>query len=78
MKYHIKTFGCAMNSSDSERVASILERIGYENRIGGCLKGDVACVDPCSAADVEADSGIRYPFIEDCCILCKAVMRDSD
>ncbi len=29
MKYAIQTFGCAMNLSDSERVASVLERLGY-------------------------------------------------
>lgn len=29
MKYYIQTLGCAMNYSDSERVASILEKIGY-------------------------------------------------
>ena len=30
MKYYIQTLGCAMNYSDSERVSSILEKIGYE------------------------------------------------
>src|SRR3989338_4747111 len=30
VKYFIQTYGCAMNSSDSERVASVLERLGYE------------------------------------------------
>lgn len=30
MKYFIQTYGCAMNYSDSERVASILEKIGYQ------------------------------------------------
>lgn len=29
MKYYIQTFGCAMNYSDSERVASLLEKLGY-------------------------------------------------
>ncbi|HOW60870.1 MAG TPA: tRNA (N6-isopentenyl adenosine(37)-C2)-methylthiotransferase MiaB [Candidatus Moranbacteria bacterium] len=28
-KYHIKTFGCAMNVSDSERIASFLEKQGF-------------------------------------------------
>ena len=28
-KYHIETYGCQMNVSDSEVVASILESIGY-------------------------------------------------
>jgi len=30
MKYHIQTLGCAMNYSDSERVSTILEKLGYE------------------------------------------------
>jgi len=30
MKYHIITYGCQMNKSDSERIASVLERIGYQ------------------------------------------------
>lgn len=30
MKYYIQTLGCAMNYSDSERLAALLEKIGYE------------------------------------------------
>ena len=30
MKYKIITFGCQMNRSDSERIASLLERKGYK------------------------------------------------
>ncbi len=30
MKYNIITFGCQMNKSDSERIASFLEKIGYK------------------------------------------------
>jgi len=30
VKYLIQTLGCAMNYSDSERVSSILEKLGYE------------------------------------------------
>ncbi len=30
MKYLIQTYGCHMNHSDSERIASVLERLGYE------------------------------------------------
>ncbi|MEK7528781.1 MAG: radical SAM protein, partial [Patescibacteria group bacterium] len=29
LKYHVKTFGCQMNHSDSERVAAVLENVGY-------------------------------------------------
>jgi len=31
MKYFIKTFGCQMNESDSERIAAFLEKQGYKN-----------------------------------------------
>lgn len=30
MKYFIQTLGCAMNYSDSERVAAVLQKLGYE------------------------------------------------
>lgn len=30
LTYHIQTFGCQMNARDSEKLAGILERIGYE------------------------------------------------
>ncbi|NJK61195.1 MAG: tRNA (N6-isopentenyl adenosine(37)-C2)-methylthiotransferase MiaB, partial [Oscillatoriales cyanobacterium SM2_1_8] len=30
--YHIVTFGCQMNKADSERMAGILEAMGYESR----------------------------------------------
>lgn len=30
MKYHIITYGCQMNESDSERIATLLERKGYK------------------------------------------------
>jgi len=30
MNYHIITFGCQMNKSDSERIATVLENIGYK------------------------------------------------
>ncbi len=46
MKYHIVTLGCQMNLSDSERVISVLEEVGYswtddENEAG--LIGIIAC-----------------------------------
>ena len=31
-KYLIKTYGCQMNVHDSERIAFLLEDIGYESR----------------------------------------------
>jgi tRNA-2-methylthio-N6-dimethylallyladenosine synthase len=29
-RYHITTFGCQMNKADSERMAGIIENIGFE------------------------------------------------
>lgn len=31
LKYHIATFGCQMNLSDSERISAVLEDLGYSN-----------------------------------------------
>jgi tRNA-2-methylthio-N6-dimethylallyladenosine synthase len=30
-RYHIVTFGCQMNKADSERMAGVLEEMGYES-----------------------------------------------
>jgi len=46
MKYHLITLGCQMNLSDSERVSSVLESMGYErteNEEEASLLGMLAC-----------------------------------
>ena len=46
MKYHLITLGCQMNLSDSERVSSVLEGMGYtrtENEEEANLLGILAC-----------------------------------
>ncbi|MCW0484995.1 tRNA (N6-isopentenyl adenosine(37)-C2)-methylthiotransferase MiaB [Gaoshiqia sediminis] len=46
MKYHLITLGCQMNLSDSERVAAVLEQMGYvrtENEEEATLLGMLAC-----------------------------------
>lgn len=46
MKYHLITLGCQMNLSDSERVAAVLEKMGYqrtENEDEANLVGMLAC-----------------------------------
>jgi len=54
MKYHITTFGCQMNRSDSERIASVLEGMGYEETLD--LKGaDLAVVNMCSVRQSAVD-----------------------
>jgi len=54
MKYHIITYGCQMNKSDSERIATVLENIGYqpsskENRV------DLIVVNMCSVRQSAVD-----------------------
>jgi len=46
MKYHLITLGCQMNLSDSERVSSVLESMGYiatDNEEEASLLGMLAC-----------------------------------
>lgn len=46
MKYHLITLGCQMNKSDSERVSSVIERMGFvhtENEAEANLVGILAC-----------------------------------
>ena len=46
MKYHLITLGCQMNISDSERVSSVLESMGYvatDNEEEASLLGMLAC-----------------------------------
>jgi len=53
-KYHIITYGCQMNKSDSERVAAVLERMGYEavREAGGA---DLIVVVACSVRQAAVD-----------------------
>lgn len=46
MKYHVVTLGCQMNKSDSERVNTVIEKMGYqwtENEEEADLLGLIAC-----------------------------------
>ena len=46
MKYHLVTLGCQMNKSDSERIASVIEGMGYnrtEDETAADLLGIIAC-----------------------------------
>lgn len=46
MKYHLVTLGCQMNKSDSERVSSVVEKMGFqftENEDDANLVGILAC-----------------------------------
>lgn len=46
MKYHIWTEGCQMNVADSQRVASALEHLGYEN-VARPEEADVIVLNTC-------------------------------
>lgn len=60
MKYFIQTFGCAMNRSDSERVAAVLERIGY-TRAEGERQADMLIFNTCQIKQKAEDKfyGLR-------------------
>jgi len=47
VKYHIITYGCQMNKSDSERIATILENQGYQ-LVSNIDKANLIVVNMCS------------------------------
>ena len=54
MKYFIKTFGCQMNESDSERIAAFLEGQGYK-RSASMEVADLIVVNACSVRQTAID-----------------------
>ncbi|MFC1721708.1 tRNA (N6-isopentenyl adenosine(37)-C2)-methylthiotransferase MiaB [Patescibacteria group bacterium] len=54
--YHIKTFGCQMNKSDSERIATIMDQAGYKS---APLNGaDLVIFNTCSVRQMAEDRAI--------------------
>ena len=54
MKYFIKTFGCQMNKSDSERITGFLEKKGYKSAPN--MKGaDLIVINACSVRQTAID-----------------------
>src|SRR5690606_8729937 len=53
-KYLIETFGCQMNEHDSERMAGLLERAGYE-RASDAADADVVVINTCSVRERAED-----------------------
>ncbi|MBI5422342.1 tRNA (N6-isopentenyl adenosine(37)-C2)-methylthiotransferase MiaB, partial [Candidatus Peregrinibacteria bacterium] len=47
MKYFIQTYGCQMNYSDSERVTTVLRKMGYEAG-EGFKDADLIILNTCS------------------------------
>jgi len=54
MKYFIQTFGCQMNKSDSERIAGVLEKIGYK-RASKENEADLILINMCSVRQSAVD-----------------------
>ena len=54
MKYWIITFGCQMNKSDSERIATVLEKTGYEPA-SNINEADLVLVNVCSVRQSAVD-----------------------
>lgn len=49
MKYRINTYGCQMNVHESEKIAGILEKLGYEESVGG--EADIVVFNTCCIRD---------------------------
>lgn len=54
MKYSIITFGCQMNKSDSERIATVLEEKGYK-QVSNVNEADLIMVNMCSVRQSAVD-----------------------
>jgi len=64
-KYFIKTFGCQMNQSDSERIARILENQGYK-KAKNIESADLIVVNACSVRQSAIDRifGLKKKIIK--------------
>ncbi len=54
MKYFIKTFGCQMNASDSERIAGLLKELGFQEA-SKIQEADLAIFNLCSVRQTAVD-----------------------
>ncbi len=54
MKYHILTYGCQMNKSDSERIAAVLGEIGYK-KADSEKTADLFVLNACSVRQAAVD-----------------------
>ncbi|PIU15873.1 hypothetical protein COT20_01215 [bacterium (Candidatus Gribaldobacteria) CG08_land_8_20_14_0_20_39_15] len=53
-KYHILTYGCQMNKSDSERIAAVLEKANYKQS-PALNKADLVVLNVCSVRQSAVD-----------------------
>lgn len=65
MKYFLITFGCQMQKSDSERIASVLKTMGYE-RCFSLLEANLLVVNMCAVRQSAVDRvyGLRKKIIK--------------
>ena len=61
-KYYIESYGCAMNFSDSEIVASILNDIGYKHT-KNLEFADLILVNTCSIRE-KAEETVRFRLVQ--------------
>jgi tRNA-2-methylthio-N6-dimethylallyladenosine synthase len=54
MKYYIKTFGCQMNMSDSQRIAGFLEAQGFV-KSDDIKKADLVIFNTCGVRQMAED-----------------------
>jgi tRNA-2-methylthio-N6-dimethylallyladenosine synthase len=54
MNYYIQTLGCQMNKNDSERIATVVERLGYE-QVSSQDDADLIVVNTCSVRQSAED-----------------------
>ncbi|MFH1565018.1 MAG: tRNA (N6-isopentenyl adenosine(37)-C2)-methylthiotransferase MiaB [bacterium] len=54
MKYHITTFGCQMNKSDSERIAGLFDSLNY-TKTEDETKADIRIINACSVRQSAID-----------------------
>lgn len=46
LRYYILTFGCQLNENDSEKIAGMLEELGYQ-KVDDCQKADIIVFNTC-------------------------------
>jgi len=63
MKYFLKTFGCQVNKSDSERIAFLLEKLGYK-KVSTMENADLLIFNTCSVRQSAEDRifGLKKSF----------------
>ena len=62
MQYHILTFGCQMNTADSQQLASELERLGY-SAVDNPDQADIVVVNTCVVRQQAEDRALNRLYL---------------